>query len=192
MQVSVDADDLEVLLFSTGAIKDMEHVLKARERDPLVKSAASRLTDAHDRVTGAWRRAKRPEPEAPTAEDIVVLREMFNGPSGPYGEPFAIAYLKKYPTRLAQTLQLVESGPAWSGTKIDWPSSPEFLMGTHDAGNLIFGARLTDRGRQVLQNAPVVYALGTSTGADKARYDRLLADSMKEVRQLLARDERGN
>lgn len=179
--VIVDAADLETLLFSTGAIKDVENAIKARERDPLVRSSAGRLTEAHDRLAAQWRRAKREPPPEPLPGDIAALRAMFTGPDG---TRLMEAVVKTPPIRLAQDLQLVEYGPAWYGTKIDWPvpSTPEFRVAPYDPRDLIFGVRLTVRGEGVLGKAPVVYPIGTSVGEHKATHDRLLAASFKEMK----------
>lgn len=57
--VTVDSDDLEALLFSTGGIKAIEDALQQRSEDPLVLQAKPRLTAAHDRLTAEWRRQLR-------------------------------------------------------------------------------------------------------------------------------------
>ena len=145
--VTVDADDLETLLFSVNAIQGVEAALKARERDPLVLAKKGRISEAHDRLAAQWRRAKRPEPEMPTEADIAELRRLFVID----GEVAASASLTEYPMRLAQALQLVESGPVWVGVKVDWPapSVPEFVMGS--AQPKAYMARLTARGEALLK-----------------------------------------
>jgi hypothetical protein len=165
--VTVDYDDLEALLFATGAIKDVENAIKGRDRDPLVRSTASRLTAAHDRVAAAWRRAKREPPPEPSTAEVEELRRMFTGPDG---TRLSEVVVKEPPVKFAQRLLLVEYGPAWYGTKIDWPapSTPEFRAAPYDPRDLIFGVRLTTLGEKVLAEAPVVYPLSTETGEVKA------------------------
>jgi hypothetical protein len=155
--VLVDYDDLEALLFTCGTIKDIENAIKGRDRDPLVKSASSRLTAAHDRVAAAWRRSKRDDPPAPDASDIAILRSMFP-------PEVTVAVVNTAPLRLAQTLLLVEYGPIWEGVKIDWPapSTPEFRQAPSDPRNLRYAARLTVRGQDVLANAEVAGAATNS------------------------------
>ena len=179
--VTIDAADLEALLFSTGAIKDIEAALVARERDPLARSAIHRLTGAHDRIAAAWRRANRAEPEAPTDADIAKLRAMFTDSEG---ERIAVATVKTYPQRLAQTLLLVEAGPMQHGVKIDWPapSAPEFRADMHNLYDLSWAVRLTPRGQAAL-GAPepvTVVSIGTSDG-DYSHHNQLLAQSMRKM-----------
>ena len=144
--VTVDADDLETLLFSVNAIQGVEAALKARERDPLVLAKKGRISEAHDRLAAQWRRAKRPEPEAPTEADILQLRAMF-----PEGKSEAM--VKEFPTRLVQVLQFVEAGPIWHGIKIDWPApaAPEFRQMKSFPQDLQYAARLMPRGEAALR-----------------------------------------
>lgn len=57
--VTVDSDDLQALLFTTGAIKQVESAMAMRTRDPLVKVAQPVLSQAHDRLARQWRAALR-------------------------------------------------------------------------------------------------------------------------------------
>lgn len=59
--VTVDSDDLEMLLFATGAIKAMEAALVAAKRDPLAERAKPRIAAAHDALNAAMLRARRKE-----------------------------------------------------------------------------------------------------------------------------------
>lgn len=149
--VTVDYDDLQTLLFATNAIQGVEAALKARERDPLMLSTKSKLSAAHDRLADAWRKSKREAPPEPNERDIEELRRMFSG-----GQTEAV--VESYPMRLAQVLQLVESGPLWYGTKIDWPapSTPEFRQAPTDPRDLRWGVRLTARGEAVVGPREVV------------------------------------
>lgn len=58
--VTVDLDDLEALVFATGAIKQIDSLLAARRGDPFVVPYLAR-TDAHDRCAEAARFARRAE-----------------------------------------------------------------------------------------------------------------------------------
>ncbi|MFP5248653.1 MAG: hypothetical protein ACLGP3_02355 [Acidobacteriota bacterium] len=150
--VTVDAADLEALLFATSGIKDLEAALQQRKSNPLVKSGEGRLTGAHDRLSAAWRRANREESwptRTVTEVDIAELRAMF--------ATTEVAILSRYPQRLAQELLLVESGPVWEGLKIEWPApaDPEFRL--QQSGVPRYAARLTHYGRQVLQAAGVAW-----------------------------------
>jgi hypothetical protein len=161
--VTVDADDLEALLFASGGIKDleggikaMENLLAGRKNNPMVRSAAGKLGAAHDRLSAAWRRANR-EAEWPaklvTQADLAGLQALF---TDRFGKIHDFAVLDHYPQRLAQELLLVESGPLWEGYRIDWPSPAEPEFRTSGAG-VRYGARLTHYGKQVLgatQQAP--------------------------------------
>ena len=214
MNVTVDYEDLEALLFATGAIKDVESAIKGRDRDPLAKSAASRLTAAHDRVAAAWRRAKREPPPEPSVGEVEELRRMFTGPDG---ARLSEAITDTYPQNFAQHLLLVESGPIWEGVKIDWPapSTPEFRPSGQRMPR--YGVRLTVLGEKVLAEVPpntvttglpategdgvplqsmahppgmlgrVVYETGTLTGEAKAHIDRLLAESFMQTEAAISK-----
>jgi hypothetical protein len=148
--VAVDTDDLEALLFATGGIRELEAALAGRKQNPMVRSGEAKLAGAHDRLSTAWRRAKR-EADWPkrvvTEAEIAELRAMFTGTNGAW-LPFVV--LDRYPMHFAQELLLVESGPLWQGLKIDWPSpaEPEFVV-SH-SGDLRYAARLSHYGRQVI------------------------------------------
>lgn len=58
MKVEVEIEDLEMLVFSTAAIKTIEGALQHRLRDPFVKPYLG-LTEAHDRLAAAMRNARR-------------------------------------------------------------------------------------------------------------------------------------
>lgn len=57
--VTVDSDDLEKILMSTGMIKTIEQVIKQSKGDPFVCKDATVLQDAHDNVSKAWRNSIR-------------------------------------------------------------------------------------------------------------------------------------
>ena len=148
--VTVSAADLEALLFATSGIKDIEAALDQRRRNPMVAAGTGRLAGAHDRLSAAWRRAKR-EADWPvkvvTEADIRMLRAMFDDGEGGL---FEVALLDGYPTRLAQELMLVEAGPRWDGYRIEWPAPAEPQFVTVHLGPLAYAARLTHYGKQVL------------------------------------------
>ena len=58
--VTVKLEDLEALVFSTGAIKAIEQALLLRKNDPFVKPYLD-LTEAHNRLASAIRNARRSE-----------------------------------------------------------------------------------------------------------------------------------
>jgi hypothetical protein len=148
--VIVETDDLEALLFATSGIKDLEAALDQRRRNPLVKSGMGKLEGAHDRLSTAWRRAKREEDwpmRVVTEAEIAELRAMF---AAPCGGIHAFVILPDYPMHFAQDLLLVEAGPVWQGYRIEWPApaEPEFVINHPFA--LMYGVRLTHYGKQVL------------------------------------------
>ena len=59
IQVTVDSDDLEKLLYATGAIKQIEHALLNRKSDPFYQSAVNGIASAHERLNKAWNNARR-------------------------------------------------------------------------------------------------------------------------------------
>lgn len=79
--VQVQAEDLETLLFATGAIKDIENALNQRARDTFYLRVESRITQAHNALATEWRRATRePHPEwnQPISDsDVCLIRELW-------------------------------------------------------------------------------------------------------------------
>ena len=59
--VTIEAEDLETLLFATGAIKAMEAALWASKIDPLAQMAKPKITAAHERLNRVLIVAKRQE-----------------------------------------------------------------------------------------------------------------------------------
>ena len=148
--VTVNSDDLEALLFATGGIKDLESALDQRKRNPMVISGVGRLAGAHDRLSAAWRRAKRDvdwPKKVVTESEIALLRSMFTAADGTIKR---YIILKDYPAHFAQDLMLVEAGPCWSGFRIEWPApaEPEFVHET--IRKISYAVRLSHYGRQVL------------------------------------------
>lgn len=78
--VTVDSDDLEILLFATAAIKGVEYALKAQKNDPLYEQEKPKLTAAHDRMANLWRGAVRqaaaPDVRDATDEEITRMLEL--------------------------------------------------------------------------------------------------------------------
>ena len=56
--VTVDLDDLEKLVFTSGAMKTVEGALKQRREDPFVRDHLD-FTDAHNRLAAAVRNVQR-------------------------------------------------------------------------------------------------------------------------------------
>ena len=108
--VTVDVDDLEALLFATSGIKDLEAALDQRRRNPMVTGTKGKLEGAHDRLSTAWRRAKR-EVDFPkivvTAAEIAELRSMFTGPDG---KILAFISLPEYPCTLLRIYCWLKAG----------------------------------------------------------------------------------
>jgi hypothetical protein len=156
--VTVDADDLEALLFALSAIGDIEksaaqlrHAFDQRRTNPMVTSTKGKIEAAHERLAAAWRRAKR-EGDWPTRtiseSDLDELRAAFKAPNGWW----AWIIVREYPIRWCQDLLLVEAGPCFEGFQIAWPApnEPQFCMGVQTAGASRHGARLNHYGRQLL------------------------------------------
>ncbi len=148
--VTVDADDLEALLFACSGIGDLEKALDQHRRNPLLKSTKGKIEGAHERLATLWRRAKRDvdwPKKVVTETEIAELRWMFaNGE----GRLRSFIVLDHYPMHFAQGLLLVEAGPMWIGRRIDWPAPAEPEFRISHIGPLMYGARLTHSGRQVL------------------------------------------
>lgn len=76
--VTIDSDDIEKLIFATGALRDVEHALDQSKGDQLVRNGQLGLTEARSRIERAWRGALRtavkPLPEI-TDIDLAALRE---------------------------------------------------------------------------------------------------------------------
>jgi len=57
--VTVDADDLETLLYGVGALRQVEQAMVLQKQDPWIAKAKPKLTGAADRMLGQWREATR-------------------------------------------------------------------------------------------------------------------------------------
>jgi hypothetical protein len=58
MKVEVELEDLETILFSTSAIKNIEAALQARKQDPFVKPKLE-YTEAHNKLVEAMNHVRR-------------------------------------------------------------------------------------------------------------------------------------
>ncbi len=81
--VTLDSDDLEVLLYATGAIKAVEAAVAGQTKDEQFLAAKPKLTAAHDRAANAWRAAtrKRDRPEVfrdPTPDEVILLKQLYD------------------------------------------------------------------------------------------------------------------
>lgn len=81
--VTVDSDDLEKVLMSTGMIKTIEQVLKQSKGDPFINKDADAIGDAHDNISKAWRNATRgichPKQDEPLSSDAFELLKALDG-----------------------------------------------------------------------------------------------------------------
>lgn len=79
IEVVVDSDDLEKLLYATGCIKQIESALLNRSEDPFAQSAEAGLKSAHEKINKAWLNAKRnvvQKYDEPSKDDINLLRNL--------------------------------------------------------------------------------------------------------------------
>ena len=124
--VTVSAADLEALLFATSGIKDIEAALDQRRRNPMVAAGTGRLAGAHERLSAAWRRAKR-EADWPvkvvTEADLRMLRALFDDGEGGCDDERADA----------EPEDEAMAGPGWLSfdadfVRCDHRRAPEFSM----------------------------------------------------------------
>jgi hypothetical protein len=189
--VTVDVADLEALLFATSGIKDLEAALDQRRRNPMVASTKGKMEGAHDRLSTAWRRAKR-EAEWPkklvTEADIAELRAMFTDREG---QMRAFVVLDEYPTYFVQEMLLVESGPLWEGYQVEWPAPAEHQFVRGPTGGIRYGARLSHYGLQVLgiQESDLVRSDHTIGHGAQAREGELrpISDIVRPIVQRIVR-----
>lgn len=67
--VTVDLDDLERLVMTTGALKTVEQAMQHRKADPFVRSHLE-FTQAHNRLATAMRNAQRSQSKGNTVVDF--------------------------------------------------------------------------------------------------------------------------
>lgn len=81
--VTVDSDDLEKVLMSTGMIKNIEQIIKQSKSDPFAEKDATILRDAHNSVSKAWRNATRgqchPSENDPLSPEAAELLRHLSG-----------------------------------------------------------------------------------------------------------------
>ena len=158
--VTVDAKDLETLLFATGTIKQMEAAMAQHKIDPLVKMAKGRFTDAHERLNKAWNNATREEHplfhQPATVDELSALIDLYNYVIDNYNPEKLTLPIWDHLKRMGnpdmlhpvfKTLRIkryVELGNAF--TNICWGDSGEVEGKTHPRVLL----RITARGMKVL------------------------------------------
>ena len=135
--VTVAVDDLGMLLFATGAMKQIEAAMKNRSQDPFAP-APSKFREAHDRLAAQWRGAIREEP--PSYDDpltdaaIGIIHEIGMSPRG-------IEWTNLPALRELRQKGMVQLGSAHEAIYWGEGDQPE-LRGTGTAR-----VRLTERGR---------------------------------------------
>lgn len=152
--VTVALEDLEALVFATGAIKNIEGALASFKQDPFVKPYLT-FTDAHNRCATAMRNAKRADAdtlikfdEPLTDEEREILAHvneydaMFLSPREK--APKAGQQMSIYDQLAAKGCVVIAqclTGFMWAGA-----SAPEIKIDPKG-----FAVKLTDRGRQKLK-----------------------------------------
>lgn len=148
MQVLVELEDLETLVFATATIKQIEAQLQARKADPFVQPHLH-YAGAVDRMVGVMNQAKRSQNETKigwddplTAEEEKLLKSYFQ-----YGSMTAASPNTRLKTPAIDTLAckgMVILGQAVSG--FIWADNPrpDIKPDTH------FGIKITPRGRTIL------------------------------------------
>lgn len=81
--VTVDSDDLEVILMNTGVAKQVEQLIYQHKNDPFVCKDDAKIGDAHKRLNGELLKAKRipvylDYEEPLSAEAFAVLRHVID------------------------------------------------------------------------------------------------------------------
>lgn len=152
--VTVDLDDLETIIFATGAIKTIEGVLASRRSDPFVQPHLD-FKAAHDRLGSAMRDVRRAEAgtlvnysEPLTVEEVTALREIDFGKDVLSQDEKAPNKKKKesmsvYDRLAAKGMVVMGNfvrGVVWAGA-----SAPEIVPDPKG-----FAIKLTNRGRAAL------------------------------------------
>lgn len=146
--ITIAIDDLETLIFASGALKDVENAMASASRDIQILGAKHHLSAARDRLASAMRAAQREQVfQAPNQADINRLRELEESGAGlkPLGIPVD-CQSERY--RECQTLML--KGLVELGTYrevVMWGSSGD--VSTKDRP-LVQQVRLTARGKAAL------------------------------------------
>lgn len=155
--VTVDSDDLKVVVMATGVVKEFEKIIEQHKHDPFVSKDEHSITSAHNRLAAEMVRAERGE----------------NHPT--YNEPISVAAMNLL-TDINRTINDRQRGrysvdPAWmrpiGGTAptgfselrqkgmIEIGSVFEYVLWQSDPkqtriDKAEFRARLTDRGEKML------------------------------------------
>lgn len=161
-QVTVDLEDLEAAVFAAAAIKNIEGALTTFRRDPFTKTKVL-FSDAHERLAGAMRNARRAEsgtlvpwdePLSVEERELLVRVDNYECEHREKGKPFRVALDDKLPEQ-GQSMALLDClaakgclvlgqfvvGILWAGT-----SDPELRLLPQDG----YAVQITDRGRQKL------------------------------------------
>lgn len=80
--VTIDSDDLEKLIFLTGAVKKIEQLMYNRQDDPFLCKDQTVIAEAHDRIAAEYRRATRTMPadfNDPISEKAFTLLKSLDG-----------------------------------------------------------------------------------------------------------------
>lgn len=118
IEVIVDSDDLEKLLYATGCIKQIESAISNQKSDPWAKSAESGFAEAHVALNKAWLGAKRNDgrqQESIMDRDIVAAIEIGSSGNCPN--------MQEYTTKRLRNLGLIEFGNLFEVTK--WSDTGE-------------------------------------------------------------------
>lgn len=156
MQVTVDLDDLEAIVFGTGVIKNIEGSLASFKNDPFTRTKVP-LTEAHDRLASAMRNARRAGADTLVKWDEPLTKE----------EQIALAAVAAACKEAGDVKVLSGKQKGGSGVMSDWDriaakgmiEMGQFITGILWAGQQSpaitakpeFAARLTSRGKNMLE-----------------------------------------
>ena len=151
--VTVDIDDLERLVMTSGALKAVEDALKQRREDPFVREHLD-FTDAHNRLAEAVRHIRRGNADTLVAwdgelskDEIKLLRKIKHGDltvltrdaKGPYsGEDMSIA--DRLAAKGCVVMGQLVKGVLWAGD-----TKPEIVIDPQG-----FPVKITSRGADKL------------------------------------------
>lgn len=153
-QVTVDAKDLEALIFGTAGLKGVaqacQSALKVADNDPLVQNAKPDFELAHDRLAKAWREAQRREtrPEIfrdPTPHELQAMVDLYQaGALGKRGQEISVRSARYSQLRALLLTGMAEYGAAREA--VMWGSSGEVAVTDFPEVQRV---RLTPRGRDM-------------------------------------------
>ena len=161
--VTVDADDLEALIFAASVIKPIETALSAHKRDPFVTQHLQN-TDALERITTAWRHAKRAAAndtlvkfdEPLTGRELKLLREYAHNEHDlefPYSKISGADKAPKSGQTMSTTDQLMCKGCVQVGQEVRgvvWSGAPGVSDVVRTGG---FAVKITPKGWEKLREA---------------------------------------